>query len=197
MTDWGFNLADLYSHQSVASMDFSAPFTCEEISSALFAMDMNASPGPDDFGPSFYKAFWSALKPRILELFASFFEGNLDMGGLNCAHLVLIPKYDGVRSPDGFHPISLQNCPMKLFTKVMANHLKRAIPTLIDVDQTGFVQGRNIAENYIYAADLVSCCYKRRVPTVVLKLDFKKAFDSVSWDSLDAILACRGFDDCR
>jgi len=29
----------------------------------------------------------------------------------------------------------------------------------------------------------------------VLKLDFKKAFDSVEWISLDAILAARGFDD--
>jgi len=32
------------------------------------------------------------------------------------------------------------------------------------------------------------------VPTAVLKLDFKKAFDSVEWSSLDAILQVRGFD---
>ena len=46
----------------------------------------------------------------------------------------------------------------------------------------------------MYAADLLSCCHKRRVPTAVLKLDFKKAFDSVEWSSLDAILQVRGFD---
>lgn len=84
---------------------------------------------------------------------------------------------------------------MKLFSKVMANRIKTAIPTLIDNDQTGFVNGRNIAENFIYAADLLSCCHKRKAPTAVLKLDFRKAFDSVSWTSLDAILECRGFDD--
>ena len=50
---------------------------------------------------------------------------------------------------------------------------------IIDVDQTGFIHGRSIAENFVYAADLLSCCYKRTIPTAVLKLDFKKAFDSV------------------
>jgi len=41
------------------------------------------------------------------------------------------------------------------------------------------VHGRSIAENFVYAADLLSCCHKCKVPTAVLKLDFKKAFDSV------------------
>jgi hypothetical protein len=77
---------------------------------------------------------------------------------------------------------------MKLFSKVMANRLRNAIPLIVDVDQTGFVHGRSIAENLIYAVDLLSCCHKRGVPTTVLKLDFCKAFDSVNWDNLDTIL---------
>ena len=70
---------------------------------------------------------------------------------------------------------------MKLFSKVMVNCLKPHIADLVDADQTGFVHGRSIAEKFIYAADLLSCCHKRKVPTAVLKLDFKKAFDSVEW----------------
>lgn len=85
---------------------------------------------------------------------------------------------------------------MKLFTKVMTNRLRTAIPAIVDSDQTGFIQGRSIAENLVvYAADLLSCCHKRHVPTTVLKLDLKKAFDSIEWCSRDAILRCRGFDD--
>jgi hypothetical protein len=84
---------------------------------------------------------------------------------------------------------------MKLFTKVMANRLKHVIPLIVDADQTGFVQGCHIAENFVYVADLLSCCFKRGAPTIVLKLDFKKAFDSVSWDSLNKNLACQGFDE--
>ena len=157
-------------------------------------MDMHASPSPDGFGPSFYKNFWTLLRDDVLHLFHGLHSGQLDLDGLNCALLILLPKKEGARTADAFRPISLQNCPMKMFTKVLVNRLKPAIPIIVDADQTGFVHGRNIAENFVYAADLLSCCDKRKVRAVVLKLDFKKAFDSVEWSSLDKILAARGFD---
>ena len=131
------------------------------------------------FGPSFYKHFWSLLREDVALLFQDFHGGRLDLDVLNRALLVLLPKKEGARTADAFRPISLQNCPMKLFTKVMVNRLKPVIPLLIDADQTGFIHGRSIAENFVYATDLLSCCYKRKAPTAVLKLDFKKAFDSV------------------
>ncbi|CAL4980148.1 unnamed protein product [Urochloa decumbens] len=158
-------------------------------------MDMNASPGPDGFGPSFYKQFWPSLRGEVLHLFHHFHQRTLDLDGLNRAHLVLLPKKQGARTADAFRPISLQNCPMKLFTKVMVNRLRHAIPNIVDPDQTGFIHGRSIAENFVYAADLLSCYNKRKAPTAVLKLDFKKAFDSVEWSSLLSILAVRGFDE--
>lgn len=55
--------------------------------------------------------------------------------------------------------------------------------------------GRYIAKSFTYAADLLHYCFRRNTPTIVLKLDFHKAFDCVSWDSLDYILRCRGFPD--
>lgn len=73
--------------------------------------------------------------------------------------------------------------------------LQPLIPSLIGSDQSGFVQGRCIADNFAYAADLLDSCYKRGCPTIVLKLDFHKAFDCVSWDSLTKIMQCRGFSD--
>lgn len=194
-TQWSFSLGALYPSLDVAGFQLSAPFSESEVTAALFGMDANASPGPDGFGPSFYKAFWSTLKPLIMGLFSAFYTGAIDLDGLNRAYLVLLPKTEGARRADNFRPISLQNCPMKLFSKVMVNRLKPIIPNIVDADQTGFVHGRNIAENFIYAADLLSCCFKRKAPTLVLKLDFRKAFDSVVWDSLDKILEARGFDD--
>ena len=43
------------------------------------------------------------------------------------------------------------------------------------------------------ATELVRCCHKRRAPTLVIKLDFAKAFDSVNWHSLLQILQVPGF----
>ena len=61
------------------------------------------------------------------------------------------------------------------------------------MDQTGFIRGRSISENFIYATELIQCCHRRRRPTIVLKLDFAKAFDSVNWCSLTKIMQAKGF----
>ena len=52
---------------------------------------------------------------------------------------------------------------------------------------------RSIFETFIYATELVQCCFKRKVPTIILKLDFVKAFDSIDWGRLRAVLLARGF----
>lgn len=65
----------------------------------------------------------------------------------------------------------------------------------MDVDQTGFIRGRSISENFVYATELVQYCHRNKKPTIVLKLDFAKAFDSVSWASVLHILSARGFPD--
>jgi hypothetical protein len=107
---WHFDLGDLYPHMDISSSTLSEPFSISELTHALFAMDVHASPGPDGFGPSFYRHFWSALKNDVLQLFNEFDAGCLDLDGLNHALLVLLPTKEGVRTADGFRPRSLQNC---------------------------------------------------------------------------------------
>ncbi|CAL4971761.1 unnamed protein product [Urochloa decumbens] len=78
-------------------------------------------------------------------------------------------------------------------------HFQPVVPQLVHCDQTGFLKGRCIAENLLYAAELVQCCHKRKARAVVLKLDFRKAFDSIDWSALLAILKAKGFPEqwCR
>lgn len=180
---------------SVDGNRLSVPFTREEIRAALFGLNANSSSGPDGFGPSFYRTFWRLLEPDITALFTAFYSGTLDLDGLNRAFLILLPKKECSRTADAFRTISLKNLPMKLITKVLTNWLQPLVPSLVDGDQTGFIRGRCISENFVYAAGVLNCCHKRKLPTIVLKLDFRKAFDSINWCSLDAILAARGFDD--
>jgi hypothetical protein len=84
---------------------------------------------------------------------------------------------------------------MKAITKVLMTWLQTTIHALVDADQTGFLSGHHISENIVYAADLLRCCHSRKAPTLVFKIDFRKAFDSVNWSSLLAILKTRGFDE--
>jgi hypothetical protein len=192
---WRFDLNSLYPGASSLHEGLSAPFTPEEIKGDFLAMNKLSSPRPDGFGPAFFSTFWSTLASDVGEIFSSFYDGTIDLAHINRAFLVLLPKVDASTHPSQFRPISLQNCVMKAITKVLTTRLQAAIQTLVDADQTGFLSGRRISENIVYAADLLRCCHSRKAPTIVFKIDFRKAFDSVNWESLLSILAVRGFDD--
>ena len=154
-------------------------------------MNPTASPGPDGLCPFFYRNIWHLLKPQIFNIFTAFHNSSLDRERINRAHIVLLPNT--VISPDAFRPISLQNCPVKAIAKLLTNRLKMFIPQLVHSNQTGFISGRNITENFVFAADFTNSGHPQKAPTMVIKLDFRKAFDLVSWSSLDKILHLRGF----
>ena len=77
--------------------------------------------------------------------------------------------------------------------KSLTTRLQKEITAMIDLDQTGFLKGRSIAENFVYAMELVQVCNKRKVPTIVLKLDFAKAFDTVEHGAILGVMEAMGF----
>lgn len=107
--------------------------------------------------------------------------------------MVLIPKKAMAVAVDAFRPICLQNCSVKLIAKILTIRLQREISGLVDSHQTGFLQGRSIAESFVHAVELIQHYQKRKKPSIAIKLDFAKAFDTVNWDGLLRILQARGF----
>lgn len=96
-----------------------------------------------------------------MSFLAAFQDERADLQRINRALIVLIPKMPAAIAPSAFRPVSLQNCRVKILTKLLTTRLQQQIAKLIDVDQTGFIKGRSISENFVYAAELVQCCHKR------------------------------------
>jgi hypothetical protein len=82
---------------------------------------------------------------------------------------------------------------VKFITKILASRLQHEIKSLVDQDQSGFVRKRCIADNFMYAADIIQCCKQRKRKAIILKLDFTKAFDTISWPCLFQLFRIRGF----
>lgn len=181
---WNFDVAALYQGSQQASASLVLPFTEDEAKQAISEMNRNSAPGPDGFGPSFYKAAWSVIRSQVLDLLVHFQQGDVDLERINRSYMVLIPKKVGAMTVDSFRPICLQNCSVKLIAKVLTIRLQKEISGLVDSHQTGFLQGRSIAESFVHAAELIQHCWKRKRPSIALKLDFAKAFDTVNWDGL-------------
>ncbi|KAJ9691474.1 hypothetical protein PVL29_013603 [Vitis rotundifolia] len=170
-----------------------APFSEEEIFSALMDMNGDKAPGPDGFTVAFWQACWDFVKEEIVELFKEFYEQKSFAKSLNSTFLVIIPKKGGAEDLGEFRPISLLGGLYKLMTKVLANRLKMVLDKLVSADQNVFVRGRQILNASLIANEVVDYWQKRKEKGLVCKLDIEKAYDSISWSFLMKVLKKMGF----
>jgi hypothetical protein len=81
-----------------------------------------------------------------------------------------------------------------LITKLLANRLQSKILDLVHVNQYGFLQTRNIQDCVGWAYEYIHQCKQARIPSVILKLDFAKAFDTVEHAAILKVFESWGFD---
>jgi predicted ribonuclease YlaK len=51
---------------------------------------------------------------------------------------------------------------------------------LISINQTTFIKKRSIHDNFIYVQEVINMQHKRKVPSLFIKLDISKSFDTVN-----------------
>jgi hypothetical protein len=107
--------------------------------------------------------------------------------------IILIPKEEEAKSLGKFKPISLINCSFKIFAKAMNNILELIANRLLAPNQSAFVKGRYILESVVAAHELIHGAIRSKTKCLVLKLDYKKAYDRVSWQFLEELLITMGF----
>jgi len=170
-----------------------APFTENEVREAVFSSYAEGAPGPDGFSFLFYQVFWDLIKVDLMNLIRVFEQGDLNLDRLNYAMITLIPKEPEAKVLKKFRPISLINCSFKIFSKLLNNRMVRVADRLVASNQTTFIKGRFILESVVAAHEIIHEVHKRKQEGVVLKLDYEKAYDRVSWSFLEEMLETRGF----
>ncbi|XP_074315380.1 uncharacterized protein LOC141651573 [Silene latifolia] len=77
----------------------------------------------------------------------------------------------------------------QVLDKVICKRLAKVLPDVVSPNQGGFIKGKNIVENVLICQDLVRM-YNRKVasPGCLIKIDLKKAYDSIEWSFLLQIL---------
>ena len=92
-----------------------------------------------------------------------------------------------------WRPLTLLNTDNKLYGKVLANRLQIALKKLTHHSQNSFIKGRNILENLIKIAEVISKCETTGTNGLLISFDFLKAFNMVEFDALLYSLAAFGF----
>lgn len=108
--------------------------------------------------------------------------------------LSLISKMDNLQGLKDYRPICLIGSLYKILSKVLAVKLKRVIVKVICPFQSNFITGRQILDGVLVIKHIIDLVKKRKDECLLFKVDFKKAYNFVSWDFLIYMLRHMGFD---
>ena len=110
--------------------------------------------------------------------------------------LKLIPKAGkDLKKLTNWRPITLSNCDHKLITKTYAKRLSMAVESCIDERQTAYLKGRLIGDNIrALLASVHTGNVEDNIDGLIISLDAKKAFDSVSHSYIEKCLDRFGLD---
>lgn len=109
------------------------------------------------------------------------------------ASIVVIPKPGKDKTKcESYHPISLLNIVLKLYTGILASHIAHYMPELVAPDQVGFITQCQTSDNTKRILHLIEKASRIPGNYMLLTIDAEKAFDRVYWPYLEQMLTRMG-----
>ncbi|GKB17175.1 RNA-directed DNA polymerase, eukaryota [Tanacetum coccineum] len=81
----------------------------------------------------------------------------------------------------------------KIIAKILANRLVGVLGDIVNEVQSAFISDRQILDGPFILNEVIQWCKSKKKQSLIFKVDFEKAYDSVRWDFLDDVLKKFGF----
>lgn len=133
-----------------------------------------------NFQQTSINTIWNNLPRDSAQFLVIAFENGILPSSMLEAYMVLllIPGKD-LQECSSYRPIALLNTDLKILTKVLASCLAKVIPSLVDIDQMGFMPWKSTDTNLRRLFTNLQLDTPEVSEKVIVSIDIEKAFDSV------------------
>lgn len=170
--------------------------TADEVREALFSIEDDKAPGPYGYSSLFFKKSWLTVGPLLTEAVLEFLTSGKLLKQWNTTILAMIPKHAHAQRVGEFRPIACCNVIYKVISKVLTSRLAPLLDGIVDKAQSAFISGRLITDNIHLAEQFLRQYERKRLsPRCLLKIDLRKAYDTVNWRFLWDVLRGLNFPD--
>ena len=161
-------------------------FSAPKVTKMLGNINCRKSAGPDGIHPMVLnkcKNEFGVILSRIFQL--SFSTGNVPAQWKE-ANITPIHKKGEKIDPENYRAISLTAVPCKLMERMVRDIMMEHLYSneLIAKEQHGFVLSKSCLTNLLETMDIVTDAYNKDYQSLIVFLDFQKAFDKVCHASL-------------
>ena len=169
--------------------------SAEELRVALFTkMNGSSAPGLDGFTVNWLRTFWPELATITRNALNSCFTNNGLTGLLKTAIVRLLRK--GQKDPTlagNYRPISLLSIHYKLASCCITQRIKPAVNRVVGRQQKAYVEGNVIGSCIINLLNMMKNVNEKKKASLILLIDFRKAFDSIDHNFITTVLKELGF----
>ena len=164
-----------------------------EIETAIYKFKKCKSPGEDGIIAEWYQTFWPLIKNEFILVIREILNEN-KLASSQCKGILsLIYKKGERENLKNWRPLTLLNVDYKIIAKCFALRFKPLLPSLINSNQKGYVNGRFINESNRLIQDIITYADTENIDGLIVFLDQTKAFDRVEWPWVKMCLQRFGF----
>ncbi|XP_028168072.1 uncharacterized protein LOC114358336 [Ostrinia furnacalis] len=168
------------------------PISTTDVFHHIKKLKTDKSPGPDNISNEAIKIGAPILIPYFAELFNMVLENGKAPKQWCCSNIVLLYKKGNPADIGNYRPISLLSSIYKLFTSIVLSRISAKIDNNQPIEQAGFRSGFSTID-HIHTLDQILEKYKEyNRPLYIAFIDYAKAFDSISHNSIWKALAMCG-----
>jgi hypothetical protein len=162
-------------------------FTLDEIENATKSLQNGKASGVDEMINEILKL--TALHPILLDIINQAYVAKKAPREWMISILVPVFKKGNSSDPNNYRGIALMCACAKLYDRLLLERLRSVIDKHLRYNQNGFRQLRSTAQHVLSVRRIFeSIRMTQKARCVAIFVDFCKAFDSISWVQIEAIL---------